>query len=149
MQYNITPVARVRCNRHSPDDDHWNSFDSYIEIAEDVPEESIAGIEGYSHLEIIFLFDKATEVVWYGHPRNNTAWPLTGIFATRKKDRPNHLGLTTVELIKVEGRKLYIKNLDAIDGTPVADIKPVWKGFQPKGNIKQPGWVDELMKNYW
>ena len=149
MQYTIEPIGWVTCSRLVPDDDHWNSFDAYIELAPSVPGESIAGIEGYSHLEIIFLFDKAEEVVWYGHPRGNTDWPLTGIFATRKKDRPNHIGLTTVELIKVEGRKLYVKNLDAIDGTPVIDIKPVWKGFQPKAAIRQPLWVDELMKNYW
>ncbi len=149
MNYTITPVAWVRSNRIAPDDDNWNSYTSFIELAEDVPDNSITGITGYSHLDIIFLFNKSTEVVWQGHPRGNTDWPLAGIFATRKKDRPNHLGLTTVELLKVEGRKLFVKNFDAIDGTPVIDIKPVWKGFLPKGTIKQPGWVEVLMKNYW
>ncbi len=72
-----------------------------------------------------------------------------GIFAQRKKDRPNSIGLCTVELLQHNGRTLKVKYLDAIDGTPILDIKPVFKEFQPKGEIKQPTWVSDLMKNYW
>ncbi len=72
-----------------------------------------------------------------------------GIFAQRKKDRPNHLGLTTAELISHDKRKIIVKGLDAIDGTPVLDIKPVFREFGTKGNTRQPEWVEELMKDYW
>ncbi|MCD6069467.1 MAG: hypothetical protein K0S33_4293 [Bacteroidetes bacterium] len=54
-----------------------------------------------------------------------------------------------VELLEHKGRILRVKYLDAIDGTPVPDIKPIFKEFQPKGEIRQPEWVSDLMKNYW
>jgi tRNA (Thr-GGU) A37 N-methylase len=72
-----------------------------------------------------------------------------GIFCQRKKDRPNKLGLCTVQLLAHNGRSITVKGLDAIDGTPVLDIKPVFKEFQPKGAIVQAEWVADLMKNYW
>ena len=72
-----------------------------------------------------------------------------GIYAQRKKDRPNQLGLCTVELVVHIGRTIKVKYLDAIDGTPVLDIKPVFKEFEVKGDIKQPQWSVELMKDYW
>ena len=72
-----------------------------------------------------------------------------GIFAQRKKDRPNAIGLTIVEMVKREGNSIWVKHLDAIDGTPVLDIKPVLKGFLPATAIKEPQWCSELMKDYW
>jgi tRNA (Thr-GGU) A37 N-methylase len=72
-----------------------------------------------------------------------------GIFAQRNKDRQNWIGLTTVELIERTGRVLRVRYLDAIDGTPVLDIKPVFREFMPKTTIRQPEWVDDLMKDYW
>ena len=72
-----------------------------------------------------------------------------GIFGQRKKGRPNTIGLCTVELIEHNSRTIKVKYLDAIDGTPILDIKPVFKEFQPNGEIKQPIWVGDLMKNYW
>jgi tRNA (Thr-GGU) A37 N-methylase len=75
--------------------------------------------------------------------------PKLGTYAQRNKNRPNKLGLTTVELIERNGRTLKVKNIDAINGTPILDIKPVFKEFQPKADIKQPIWVADLMKNYW
>src|SRR5262249_1021017 len=103
------------------------------------------------HLEIIYYFHKLDdkEMVFSGLPRGNPAYPLMGIFAQRKKDRPNKIGLCTVELIAQQGRKLIVKNLDALDGSLILDIKPVFKEFQPKGDIRQPEWVSDLMKQYW
>ena len=66
-----------------------------------------------------------------------------------KKDRPNGIGLTIVELVKREGSKIWVKYLDAIDGTPILDIKPLLKEFLPSAAIKQPQWSHELMKDYW
>lgn len=148
---NLTPIAFVRNQRVQPIDDNWLSIDTEIVLADDIPNEAIAGIEQFSHLEIIYHFHQVAvnEIVWAGHPRGNKAWPYTGIFAQRKKDRPNALGLCTVELLQVKDRCLRVRYLDAIDGTPVLDIKPVFRGFEPKGNIQQPAWVDELMQQYW
>jgi tRNA-Thr(GGU) m(6)t(6)A37 methyltransferase TsaA len=105
----------------------------------------------FSHLEIIYFFDKVNndEIVFSGRPRGNPKYPLVGILGQRKKDRPNKIGLCTVELLELNGRTIKVKNLDAIDGTPIIDIKPVFKEFEPIGQIKQPEWVQDLMKNYW
>ena len=102
-------------------------------------------------VKIVFHFNKAdkSKIVFEGHPRGNTNWPEVGIFAQRKKDRPNGIGLTIVELVKREGNTIWVKYLDAIDGTPVMDIKPVMKEFLATAEIKQPKWSSELMKNYW
>lgn len=151
MEIKLKPIAYVRNERKSPTDDHWENITSVIELEEHMPDEALLGISNFSHLEVIYYFDQvsASDVVFSGRPRGNSNYPRTGIFAQRKKDRPNALGLCTVRLLKHEGRKIIVQYLDAIDGTPVLDIKPVFREFQPKGEIKQPAWVEDLMKNYW
>jgi tRNA-Thr(GGU) m(6)t(6)A37 methyltransferase TsaA len=146
----LTPIAFVRNNRKDLSDDNWGEIDSDIGLAENLPAECFDSIESFSHLEIIFHLDKSTKQVFGSeHPRENHNWPKVGIFAQRKKDRPNHIGLTTVKLLKKEGRTLTVSNLDAIDGTAILDIKPVFEEFLPSGEIKQPEWTRELMKDYW
>jgi tRNA-Thr(GGU) m(6)t(6)A37 methyltransferase TsaA len=151
MEIKARPIAFVKNSRSTPSDDHWGDVVSEIELADNIPTEAFDGISGFSHLEIIYFFDKAKvdDVVFSGHPRNNPAYPSVGIFSQRKKSRPNAIGLCTVELIEHSGRTIKVKNLDAIDGTPVFDIKPVFREFQPRGEIRQPEWVSDLMKNYW
>ena len=151
MTVTLDPVARVKNSRAELSDDHWGSIISEIELAENIPADAFNGIDEFSHLEIIFHFDKAdgSKMVFHGHPRENKDWPDVGIFAQRKKDRPNGIGLTIVEMVKREGNKIWVKYLDAIDGTPILDIKPVMKEFLPAKEIKQPKWSSELMKNYW
>ena len=83
------------------------------------------------------------------HPRGNTDWPKIGIFAQRGKNRPNRLGLTICRVVGVDGAALIVEGLDAVDGTPVVDIKPVMAEFAPRGAVRQPGWVAELMSDYW
>jgi tRNA-Thr(GGU) m(6)t(6)A37 methyltransferase TsaA len=147
----MKPIGVVKNTRIEPTDDYWGSISSVIELNPEIPEESLTGIEGFSHLEVLFNFNKADEknIAYMGYPRNNPQWPMTGIFATRKKDRPNHIGLTIVTFVKRVGKKIFVRNLDAIDGTPVLDIKPVIKEFLPDGEIRQPFWASEVMKNYW
>lgn len=146
----LKPVGFVRNQRVEPVDDNWGSIESVIELSEDLPSDSLEGIDSFSHLEIIYYFDRSHKVVTGSeHPRENLNWPKVGIFAQRKKDRPNHLGATIVKLVKREERKLTVLHLDAIDGTPVLDIKPVFAEFLPEENIVQPEWTKELMKNYW
>ncbi|HXD77307.1 MAG TPA: SAM-dependent methyltransferase [Puia sp.] len=147
----VSPIAFVRNSRRAPTDDFWGSIVSEIELAGHVPSEALAGIGTFSHLEVIFFFDQVDprETVWSGRPRGNRDWPVAGIFAQRKKDRPNRLGLSTVELVGYADRKIVVRYLDAIDGTPVLDIKPVFREFQPKTPVRQPLWAKELMKEYW
>lgn len=152
MNENITlkPIAFVKNNRKEKSDKNWSTITSEIELAEDLPSECLDHIDSFSHLEIIYFMNQSQKTITGSeHPRENPKWPKVGIFAQRKKDRPNHIGLTVVNLIKKNGRILIVSNLDAIDGTPVLDIKPVFEEYLPKGKIKQPGWTRELMKNYW
>jgi tRNA (Thr-GGU) A37 N-methylase len=83
------------------------------------------------------------------HPRARQDWPLTGILAQRAKDRPNRLGVTVCRLLGVEAGTLVVQGLDAIDGTPVLDVKPYLSGFAPRGDVREPTWSLELMAGYW
>ena len=145
----IKPIAFVKNNRKEPTDDNWSKIISMIELADEIPTESFDGIDTFSHLHILFYFHKSEKTVYVGHPRGNKEYPKVGIFAQRKKDRPNHLGLTTVKLLKHEGRILTVSHLDAIDGTPIIDIKPFINAFLPQDKIKQPDWTLDIMKKYW
>lgn len=151
MNLTIKPIAFVRNARKEPIDDNWAEIISEIELEEYIPAAAFSGISDFSHLEIIFWFDKVKQedIIYAARPRGNPAYPVVGIFAQRKKDRPNSTGLCTVELIAHKERTIVVKNLDAIDGTPVIDIKPVFREFQPKSEIKQPVWVEDLMRDYW
>ncbi|TSB44628.1 SAM-dependent methyltransferase [Alkalicoccobacillus porphyridii] len=148
----IEPIATVSNNRATVEDDFWGSVQSTILLNDSFSEEAVFEIETFSHLDILYYFHKVEEEkVIYGarHPRNLKELPLVGIFAQRGKNRPNRLGLTTVTLIRREGKRLIVEGLDCIDGTPVIDIKPVMKEFQPQEDIVQPEWSHDLMKDYW
>jgi tRNA (Thr-GGU) A37 N-methylase len=112
----------------------------------------LSGIAEFSHVEILFLFhqvEPAKIVTGARHPRNNADWPAVGIFAQRGKNRPNRLGSTICRVLRVEDARLYVAELDAIDGTPVIDIKPVMAEFLPRHEVRQPAWSHELMREYW
>ena len=103
MQFFIKPVAFVNNTRKEILDDNWGSIISTIELVETINESSLKGINEFSHLEIIFYFDKVSDdKIQYEarHPRNNKDYPEVGIFAQRGKNRPNKLGVTIVELKK-------------------------------------------------
>jgi tRNA-Thr(GGU) m(6)t(6)A37 methyltransferase TsaA len=151
MEISLKPVAFVTNKRSTPTDDFWGDTVSEITLAENIPTEAFNDIESFSHLEIIYYFDQVQKdnIVFSGRPRGNPAYPNVGIFGQRKKDRPNQIGLCTVELIEHKGRSIFVKLLDAINGTPILDIKPVMKEFGVQKEIKQPDWVADLMKDYW
>jgi tRNA-Thr(GGU) m(6)t(6)A37 methyltransferase TsaA len=148
----MRPVGIVRAERREAEDDFWGGSTATIELVSGADPESLAGIEAFSHVEILFLFDRvAPEKIVAGarHPRNRSSWPRVGIFAQRAKSRPNRIGSTIVRVIKVEGMRLVVAELDAIDGTPVLDIKPVMQEFLPREPVTQPDWATELMRDYW
>jgi len=150
--FTIQSIGTVHNNRPAISDDFWGEVISEIKLHETFGSEALAGIEQFSHVEIIYVFDKAVGspvVTDSEHPRENPAWPKVGIFAQRKKNRPNWLGATICPVIKTEGNSLFVKMLDAIDGTPVVDIKPMMQEFLPQEPITQPQWSSELMKDYW
>ena len=127
-------------------------MNSRIELTDAFGPEAFDGIEEFSHAEIVFVFDRAREsAVTSGarHPRGNPVWPRVSIFAQRGSRRPNLLGATIVRIIARNGRTLEVEGLDAVDGTPVVDIKPVMSEFLPRGDVRQPRWSTELMRHYW
>ncbi len=83
------------------------------------------------------------------HPRNNKDWLAVGIFAQRGKNRPNRIGTTICRVLRCDGTCLVVTELDAIDNTPVLDIKPVMAEFLPREAIVQPPWSHEIMREYW
>lgn len=138
--------------RKAIEDDNWGGIISIVKLNSSFQEDALFQIEEFSHAEIIYYFHLVEESkIEKGarHPRSNTNWPKAGIFAQRGKNRPNRLGATIVKIIKREGSQLFVQGLDAIDGTPVLDIKPVMKEFLPREEVTQPAWTTELMKNYW
>lgn len=150
--FHIKPIAYVKNTRTQIQDDDWGAVISEIRLVEELKEAALLGVEEFSHLEIIFYFDKVTDKqIQYEarHPRNNQDYPKIGIFAQRGKNRPNKIGLTIVELLERNGTTLLVKGLDAIDGTPIIDIKPIMREFLPRTTVKQPKWSTDLMKNYW
>lgn len=153
MDYVIAPIGHVRGGRELPEDDDWGPSRAIIALdPERFTNEALMGLESFSHAEIIFLFDRVTEdKVETGarHPRGRKDWPKIGIFAQRGKNRPNRLGITVARVVGVQGLNLEVQGLDAIDGTPVIDIKPVMSGFAPRGAIQEPEWSRELMAGYW
>ena len=149
----MRPVGHVRCDRTEAIDDDWDSVPARIELDTSVFDaEALMGLDTFSHAEVIFLFDQVPDakiVTGARHPRGRTDWPKIGIFAQRGKNRPNRLGATICEILSVDGTVLHVKGLDAIDGTPVLDIKPVMSGFQPRGTLREPGWSKDIMETYW
>jgi tRNA-Thr(GGU) m(6)t(6)A37 methyltransferase TsaA len=150
--FTVHPIAFVRSPRTEVADDFWGNIESIIELCPHVPPESLNGLDQFSHIEIIYVFDRvAPGDVETGsrHPRNNPAWPKAGIFAHRAKRRPNRLGSSIVRLLGRDGPRLRVLALDAVDGTPVLDIKPVMTEFLPREPVRQPDYLRELMRNYW
>ncbi len=148
----MQPIGVVRAERDEAIDDDWGDAVSTIELADGFEPDALSGLDAFSHAEVLFLFDRVPEEdVERGsrHPRGNEAWPKVGIFAQRAKDRPNRIGSTIVEVVSVEGKVLTVRGLDAIDGTPVLDIKPVMREFLPRSEVRQPDWATELMRDYW
>ncbi len=107
------------------------------------------GIEGYSHLNILYWAHRTPEVsrsIKKVHPMGRKDNPLTGVFATCSPARPNPVLLTSVRLLKREGNALFVQGLDAVDGSPVIDVKPYVPTYQIKEEIKVPWWMERIFK---
>jgi len=152
MDIRIVPVATVHSTRTVPVDDDWDAEATVIRLSDEFDESALWGLDGFSHIEVVYVFDRVdagSVAVGARRPRGNPDWPEVGIFAQRAKNRPNRLGVTTCALLSVQGREIAVRGLDAIDETPVVDIKPYLKEFGPRGDVRQPAWATELMAGYW
>jgi tRNA-Thr(GGU) m(6)t(6)A37 methyltransferase TsaA len=149
----LTPIGFVSNGLREVIDDIWGGTLSEIKLNPSrFTPECLTGLSEFSHVEIVFIFDQVHEfeiVSGSRHPRGRQDWPRVGIFAQRAKNRPNRLGITICRLVSVHELCVEVEGLDAIDGTPVLDIKPYMKEFAPRGSVRQPAWVTELMSKYW
>jgi tRNA (adenine37-N6)-methyltransferase len=152
-EISIIPIGIIKTTRSEIKDDDWGKNISTIELdGSQFNEDVLYGLEEFSHLEVIFHFHKVDpSKIETGarHPRNNPKWPKVGIFSQRGKNRPNLLGASTCKILKVAGLTITVQSLDAIDGTPVIDLKPYMQEFAPRHETTQPQWATELMKSYY
>ena len=154
MEIILNPIGVVRSKIESGREDHWGQVTSEIELdSAQFTSDSLTGLAEFSHIEVIFQFHQiadADPVRSTRHPRGNPDFPKVGIFAQRGKDRPNHLGATICKVVAVHEYTVKVRGLDAFDGSPVLDIKPVMQEFVPERNeIGQPQWAAELMQKYF
>ena len=148
----VAAIGHVASSRREPVDDDWGDVESTIQLDSAFGAEALRGLDEFSHIEVVYLFhrvDPAAVTTDARRPRENPAWPEVGIFAQRGKGRPNRIGLSTCRLLGVDGTGLRVRGLDAIDGTPVLDIKPYMREFAPRGEVRQPRWADEIMRGYF
>jgi tRNA (Thr-GGU) A37 N-methylase len=145
MIMELRAIGFVRGGRQEPTDDDWDRVTAAIELDPGwLTPQSLLGLDSFSHAEVIFHFHQCAResiVTAARHPRGRQDWPLTGIFAQRSHARPNLLG--------VSGARLFVQELDALDGTPVLDIKPYMREFAPRGDTYQPAWSSAVMRDYW
>lgn len=146
-------MGQVRSPRREPVDDEWDSITSTVVLdPEQFTPDALRGLAEFSHVEVVYLFDRVDPGAVQTaarHPRDNPAWPKVGIFAQRAKGRPNRLGVSICRLLEVRDLAVTVHALDAIDGTPVLDLKPYMREFGPRGEVRQPTWSSELMAGYW
>jgi tRNA-Thr(GGU) m(6)t(6)A37 methyltransferase TsaA len=148
----VEPIGFVTSDRDEAIDDAWDSVTSSITLVPPYTEDALRGLDTFSHIEVVFVFDRVDpESVTTGarHPRGNPDWPEVGIFAQRAKDRPNRIGVSVCAIERIDGTTIEVRGLDAIAGTPVLDIKPYMQEFAPRGAVRQPAWSHELMAQYF
>lgn len=151
--FTVAPIAWARGGRPTHQDDHWGGTRCTIELDARFGPEALLGLDAFSHLEVIYLFDQLDpDDAHTGarHPRHNPDWPLTGIFAQRARKRPNRLGLSRARILSVGARTIEVEGLDALDGTPILDLKPLLiEGMPDPAQVRQPAWATALMSRYY
>jgi tRNA (adenine37-N6)-methyltransferase len=151
--FTMAPIGWVQSARIEPIDDDWGEIVATVELDEArFGADSLRGLKEFSHVDVVYVFHCVGEDSYEAaarRPRGNPRWPEVGVFAQRNKRRPNRIGVCTCELLAVDGAALTVRGLDAIDGTPVLDIKPYMTEFAPRAAVRQPDWSHELMSGYW
>jgi tRNA (adenine37-N6)-methyltransferase len=152
-RFTMQAIGHVRGGRKEAIDDDWGDVEAAIELdATRFTPDVVAGLDDFSHVDVVYVFDQLDEsAINLGarHPRGNPEWPLVGILAQRARARPNRIGVSMCELVSVEGLTVRVRGLDAIDGTPVLDLKPYIAEFAPRVATRQPAWATALMASYW
>ena len=149
----VRPIGYVVGGRAEALDDDWGDVEATIELdAAQFATDVLAGLDSFSHVDVVYVFHLVADAdieTGARHPRERQDWPSVGIFSQRAKGRPNRIGTTTCEIVSVEGLQVRVRGLDAIDGTPVLDLKPYMTAFAPRSVVREPVWAKELMADYW
>jgi tRNA (adenine37-N6)-methyltransferase len=143
----LKPIGYVRNSVKAAKGLTWDQVVSELVILPELTE-ALDDLEEFSHIIVFFWMTGygSTEVPHKVHPRGNPDFPLKGLFATRSPQRPNPVGVTTVELLERRKNILRVKGLDAFDQTPVIDIKPYSPGLDTAREAKSPEWIKEVQK---
>ena len=147
----IEPIGVVESPIKEPIDEKWGSVISRIVLKPGLAP-GLLGLDSFSHVIVVTYLHKASfdpSRHLQRRPRGLAQMPKVGIFSQRAKDRPNHLGFTAVELLEVGENDVTVRGLDAIDGTPVIDIKPYYPQYDRILSAVVPDWVNDLMKDYF
>ena len=133
--FKIIPIGTIRKERGAP---VWIEIDPQYE-------KGLMGLENFSHITVLYWFDRndtpEQRRILQVHPRKNEANPLTGVFATHAPVRPNPIALTICKLLAIEGCRLHIESIDALDGSPVLDIKAYIPSREEDKEVRVPEWV--------
>jgi tRNA-Thr(GGU) m(6)t(6)A37 methyltransferase TsaA len=144
-------IGTVRNGRTSADDHGWGGVVSTIEMAPAFA----AGLEGlgaFSHVVVLFYMhldpDREPTTI-RRRPRGRADMPEIGVFAQRGRMRPNPVGVTACEIVRVIPGVLVVRGLDAVEGTPVLDLKPYVPAFDRRDGARVPEWIERLMLGYF
>jgi tRNA-Thr(GGU) m(6)t(6)A37 methyltransferase TsaA len=151
MEFTVRPIGFVESPATERVDENWGAVEAKLAV---LPEyrAGLRGLEAFSHVLVTAYlhgakFEPGRHLV--RRPRGQADMPELGIFAQRAKDRPNPLGITVVSLVEVLPDGLRVRGLDAIDGTPILDLKPYFPQFDSAPGARVPEWVERLMRGYF
>lgn len=139
----LKAIGIVRNGVKRPQEHDWEGVISDIVVDESLTE-ALDGLEEFSHIKVLYWMHKVSTDApppLKIHPRRRKELPLMGLFATRSPKRPNSIGVATVKLINRNGNILTVEGLDAINGSPVIDIKPYIPGYDSADDARAPSWV--------
>ena len=143
-------IGTVRNGRTDFDDHGWGETESMITLKQEfIP--GLHGLDGFTHVLVFFFMhvEPLDEVpVMVRRPRGREDMPMLGVFAQRGRMRPNPIGVTPAEIVRIEMGTVYVKGLDAISGTPVLDLKPYVPVFDRR-DAPTPDWMAKLMEGYF
>ena len=149
LQICMETIGYVVNDIDSPIDCGWAKVESRIVLEENLAP-ALLGLGDFSHLLVVFWMHQAKPpAVLQRRPQNRDDMPKIGLFSQRSKHRPNSIGVTSVPLVRVSGCEVIVRGLDAVNGTPVLDIKPYYPYYDSLGEVQMPEWVDRLMVDYF
>ncbi|MEO7728072.1 MAG: tRNA (N6-threonylcarbamoyladenosine(37)-N6)-methyltransferase TrmO [Burkholderiales bacterium] len=150
--FTVNSIGAVNCPVTEMSQGGWAKIESEIHVDPQLAS-GLQELAGFSHILVLFFldraqgFDPAKQLM--RKPRGREDMQAVGVFAQRTKYRPNPIGITAVQLLGIEGNVVKVRGLDALDGTPVLDIKPYMPPFDRMENVRMPPWVEHFMDGYF